>query len=370
MKRLFNLFLISLTIVGMVSCGSKNSGDSNDSSKSDENANDFRIPTAGSLVMGDDSEYISITDQGARLGIGESVIDGQEGYTILMKVPVKVNRSVKVSSMNSPELMLLDEMGAPANDKFYLGYGFQLSQKQMAEEELKNLLKQPAGTTGELTFFMRIFFHEKRDAERFLHTEFDKVKGIRITGLRFYSKEDITPQAEAEKPREPEETDIANETDITEESSTTLNDSILNEEPEPMTTMDVKQAKDLNAAPAPVASSQPREKTASSSGLATGHHVMEGEFTFQGAEYGFTVEFDYNAATGTASNVTYQAAGYGGKSKLSSMTVGDNGRDITIKGTASGTKTEINASASPGSNIYSGYMVRGNNRGPCKMILD
>lgn len=127
---------------------------------------------------------------------------------------------------------------------------------------------------------------------------------------------------------------------------------------------DVTQAK-----PEEQPQSKPKvETTSGSSILRDGLNILDGEFRFQGNDYGFIVTFMYDAATGRASDATYEAAGYGGQSKLSNITVANGEKSLTLSGTASGTKTSIVVDYA-GNSKYKGKMVRGANNGTCVLTL-
>lgn len=100
-----------------------------------------------------------------------------------------------------------------------------------------------------------------------------------------------------------------------------------------------------------------------------GRNILSGTFIFQGARYGFTVTLNYSSGTGRATDVTYEAAGYGEVSKLSSATISSDGTVLYIRGTASGSTCEISATAHAGSRTFSGDMTRGDHVGTCTMTL-
>lgn len=102
--------------------------------------------------------------------------------------------------------------------------------------------------------------------------------------------------------------------------------------------------------------------------LRDGLNILDGQFRFQGNDYGFIVTFKYDVATGKAYDPTYEAAGYGNQSKLSSITVANDEKTLTLTGTASGTKTSIVADYAGGSR-YTGRMTRGSNNGTCVLTL-
>lgn len=103
--------------------------------------------------------------------------------------------------------------------------------------------------------------------------------------------------------------------------------------------------------------------------LHDGYNAFAGTFNYKGAKYGFTVTFNYDAATGSAYGATYEADGYGGVSRLTSVSVSPDGTGITLRGGASGSGTDIRVSAAPGSSRYSGSMTRGTHVGTCTMTL-
>ena len=94
-----------------------------------------------------------------------------------------------------------------------------------------------------------------------------------------------------------------------------------------------------------------------------GRNVMSGEFHYAGADYGFELVFDYDSATGSVTNATYEATAYPGKSKMNDVRF--SGNTITV----SSSNTFIQASAHPGSSVYEGEMTRGDNVGTCTLVL-
>lgn len=100
--------------------------------------------------------------------------------------------------------------------------------------------------------------------------------------------------------------------------------------------------------------------------LRNGMNVFYGDFLYKGANYGFTLTFNYSASTGRVSNIYYEADGYGAGSKVASGKVTSDGMTLIIEGKASGTYTLIKASAS-GSGTLKGKMVRGTHNGTCTM---
>ncbi len=102
--------------------------------------------------------------------------------------------------------------------------------------------------------------------------------------------------------------------------------------------------------------------------LKDGLNILDGQFRFQGSDYGFIVRFMYDSATGEAYNPTYEAAGYGTESNLSDITVANDEKTLTLSGTASGTKTTIVVDY-VGDSRYEGRMVRGSNNGTCILTL-
>ena len=96
-----------------------------------------------------------------------------------------------------------------------------------------------------------------------------------------------------------------------------------------------------------------------------GWNNLYGNFYYQGASYGFVVNFYYNTSTGKVTNATYRATDYGtkaAKSKITSMTISYDEDVINI----SGKMLRINVSAT-GYGEYSGSMTRGNHSGRCSM---
>ena len=96
-----------------------------------------------------------------------------------------------------------------------------------------------------------------------------------------------------------------------------------------------------------------------------GYNVLYGSFNYKGAEYGFTVSFNYNTSTGKVRNAVYYADynTSGAKNPINSMIISANEKSITI----SGPKLSIKASGSGG--YYSGKMTRGDHSGTCTMSL-
>lgn len=105
-------------------------------------------------------------------------------------------------------------------------------------------------------------------------------------------------------------------------------------------------------------------KAVSSGVLKSGSNYMKGSFNYAGANYGFSLSFNYNPSTGQASGGRYEADGYGGSTKVS-VSVTNGGRNIV----ASGNSTYINISAPAGSTVYSGSMTRGTHSGSCRVTL-
>lgn len=95
-----------------------------------------------------------------------------------------------------------------------------------------------------------------------------------------------------------------------------------------------------------------------------GNNTFAGTFNYAGADYGFKVRFKYDPSTNTASNVKYEADGYDGTIKMSSMDISSDGSEITIMGKS----TYIDVSGSP-DGTYSGTMRRGNHDGTCTMRI-
>lgn len=100
-----------------------------------------------------------------------------------------------------------------------------------------------------------------------------------------------------------------------------------------------------------------------------GRNVLIGTFSYAGSKYGFTVTLDYSSSTGRATNATYEAHGYGKASPLSIATISSDGTVLSLRGTSSGTPTEINAHASEGSSTFIGEMRRGDHQGACTLTL-
>lgn len=94
-----------------------------------------------------------------------------------------------------------------------------------------------------------------------------------------------------------------------------------------------------------------------------GYNVLYGSFNYKGAEYPFTVNFNYDSYSGKVTSAYYEATNTGGRNKVNSMKISSDERNITI----SGPGLSITASGSPGS--YSGYMTRGKHSGSIIMNL-
>lgn len=105
--------------------------------------------------------------------------------------------------------------------------------------------------------------------------------------------------------------------------------------------------------------------TASSGVLKSGRNSMTGSFNYAGADYSFSLSFNYNPATGQTSGGKYEATGYAGETKVS-VAVSNNGRNIVV----SGKSTYIDISAPSGSKLYTGTMTRGNHNGTCRVKLN
>lgn len=116
-------------------------------------------------------------------------------------------------------------------------------------------------------------------------------------------------------------------------------------------------------APAPA----PVPATASSL-FKDGLNVLEGTFRFRGEDYGFKVTFNYDAATGKASNPKYQANGYGSVYSLSTITISKDERSLRLSGMASGTNTSIQVEYA-GKSSFEGRMTRGANSGTCRLRI-
>lgn len=105
--------------------------------------------------------------------------------------------------------------------------------------------------------------------------------------------------------------------------------------------------------------------------LNDGTNFMSGTFNYAGAKYGFSVTFRYDAATGKASDATYEADGYGSTYPLSTINVSSDRSNvyITLRGNAAGANTQINVSAEIGNPRFTGNMIRGTHSGTCTLML-
>ena len=202
MKKLIRSAL-SIAVIALsfsvVSCGGSGKSKSSSSSSSDDKTeNSAKSASEGptikmnsSQIYGEDSKYLSYTGEDAKLFVVRhgSLSNGEPGYTIVVKVPVKVNESVNVKSMPTIHLDIVDENGMNINDyKLWLGYAHD---SRLAETELIELLKQAPGTTGDLTFYDFNTTYDKGAAEMMVKEYASKGKGVKILDLKFYSKEDV-----------------------------------------------------------------------------------------------------------------------------------------------------------------------------------
>lgn len=99
-----------------------------------------------------------------------------------------------------------------------------------------------------------------------------------------------------------------------------------------------------------------------------GKNVMFGSFLYNGANYGFTLSFNYSSATGKISDIIYEADGYGNGSKISSGKLTSDGTTLIIEGKASGTYTYIKATVKR-RGVMKGKMIRGTHNGSCTLTI-
>lgn len=200
MKKLINSVLSIAVIAlsfGAGSCGSSsksNSSSSSDDKKENSGNSASEVPTISmnsSQIFGEDNKYLSFTGEEAKLFVVEHGIlsNDRPGYTIVVKVPVKVNESVNVTSMPTTKMDIVDANGMNINTySLWMGYAHD---RDLAETELFELLKQAPGTTGYLTFFDFNTTYDKEAAEATVKEYAKKGKGVKIKNLEFYRKEDV-----------------------------------------------------------------------------------------------------------------------------------------------------------------------------------
>lgn len=100
------------------------------------------------------------------------------------------------------------------------------------------------------------------------------------------------------------------------------------------------------------------------SDMSDGLNVFHGSFNFEGAEYPFEVNFNYDVATHTVLDATYVAVGTGSKNKINSMIFSADEKVVTIEGPG------LYISATLGANgKYQGTMTRGTHSGTIEMSL-
>lgn len=172
------VYLMSLLAVGMIACGGK-----------EETTNTIQMEQ--SSISGEGAEYISFTDELPTMSLVENkdfVDDGELYYNIMVKVPVKINKSANASRVYSCEMEIIDE-----NGKSFTSYPLRLGYKlfdRTGEKELENLLSQPDGSTGVLTFVSSKNVFDEESGNNTIKEISKNAKGIRITKLNMNVKKE------------------------------------------------------------------------------------------------------------------------------------------------------------------------------------
>lgn len=98
--------------------------------------------------------------------------------------------------------------------------------------------------------------------------------------------------------------------------------------------------------------------------LANGWNVFHGSFNFEGIEYPFEINFNYDAASQRVLEASYTAVGTNTTNKITSMTFSDNENFVIIEGPS----LHISATMMAG-NEYEGFMTHGSHSGSIVMSL-
>lgn len=99
--------------------------------------------------------------------------------------------------------------------------------------------------------------------------------------------------------------------------------------------------------------------------FANGRNIFQGTFNFQGADYGFEIQFDYNTDTRQASNASYIATGTNSTTNITSMTFSTDESYVAISGPSLYLSAKLDSEGN-----YVGDMTRGDHSGTIVMRLD
>lgn len=173
----FKFVAMLLVVLGLAAC----------SKKSDDGA--VKFDAEKSTISGDDASAISYAGDQLQMDVIEST--SKPGtFTVLIKVPVKLNSTVDASSfapLGRPKLSLLDEKSNPiVGDQIIFGLGQVDTQ---SETEFIEFLKKQPGATFDMPFNIYANFADKETAEKTIKDISGKLKTIKMIDVAFSKNE-------------------------------------------------------------------------------------------------------------------------------------------------------------------------------------